>query len=136
MKFCIFVLIALGIIPIIDAKDNERPKIVNKAVMLLQRKKCLAAEGYSEDIFPSDDVSETFDIILHLASEEVPHEAKCFLRCWLKRSYILQDNFLINKNKETDAYCEREAKALAYGDECEFAFAYQKCARSLNNLTF
>ncbi|KAI9586353.1 hypothetical protein GQX74_002200 [Glossina fuscipes] len=133
MKSCIFVLIALGIIiAIIDAENDERREIDDKAVMLLQEKKCLAAEGYSEDIFPSDDVSETFDIILYLASEEVPQEAKCFVRCWLKRSRILQDNFLIDKNKETDAYCEREAKALANGDECEFAFAYQKCSRSLS----
>uniref|UniRef100_A0A1B0A4I3 Uncharacterized protein n=1 Tax=Glossina pallidipes TaxID=7398 RepID=A0A1B0A4I3_GLOPL len=120
----------------IDAKYDERSKSDHKALMLLQRKNCLAAEGYSEDIFPSDELSETFDIILHLASEKAPHEAKRFVRCWLKRSYILQENFLINKNKETDAYCDRKAKALAKGNECEFAFAYQKCARSLNNLTF
>lgn len=41
---------------------------------------------------------------------------------------LLYDNFLIN-NKETDAYCDREAKALANGNKCEFTFAYQKmCA--------
>ncbi|KAI9586355.1 hypothetical protein GQX74_002202 [Glossina fuscipes] len=124
MKSWILVLFAVGAVTIIDAVDN-------KVILLHHRRACLRQEGLSEDAFPTDAVHEIFTTMFQLESEQVPYETKCFLRCWLKRALIIGDHFTILKNRPgTDGICEGAARVAARGDECEFAFAYQKCDHS------
>uniref|UniRef100_A0A1A9Z7U3 Uncharacterized protein n=1 Tax=Glossina pallidipes TaxID=7398 RepID=A0A1A9Z7U3_GLOPL len=100
--------------------------------LLALRTTCLEKESLSTHIFPVDDMTELFNAMLHLKSDQVPRDAKCFLRCWLKETRTILDNYFINTEgfDDADRYCEREAKVYANNDECEFAFLLLKCERT------
>ncbi|KAI9586354.1 hypothetical protein GQX74_002201 [Glossina fuscipes] len=131
MKYWILTLIALEAITTFSG-NNMRTLAKDWGSSLLElRTKCLEKESLSTAIFPVDDMVELFDSMLYLKSEQVPHDAKCFLRCWLKETKVTLDNFFINPKgfDDVDRFCEREAKVLAKNDECEFSFLLLKCER-------
>uniref|UniRef100_A0A1A9WXM6 Uncharacterized protein n=1 Tax=Glossina brevipalpis TaxID=37001 RepID=A0A1A9WXM6_9MUSC len=137
MKPLVPLTIALGVITnfLAESADFDWKDAVTATMASLKRT-CLEQERLSEDAFPGDDAIKTFGIVLELESDQVPYETKCFLRCWLKQIYKLREHFVINKKEGEDPYCEREGRAFANGDECEFAFVYQKCAGFLETTIY
>uniref|UniRef100_A0A1A9V862 Uncharacterized protein n=1 Tax=Glossina austeni TaxID=7395 RepID=A0A1A9V862_GLOAU len=132
MKSWILVLFTLGAVTIIDAEGDKAAADI-KVILLYHKRACLEKEGLSQDVFPGDEVHETFAAMFQLETEVVPYEAKCFLRCWLKRIQIMSDHFtMLKKRVNPDGTCERAARDAAQGDECEFAFVYQKCDHVLD----
>uniref|UniRef100_A0A1A9Z7U2 Uncharacterized protein n=1 Tax=Glossina pallidipes TaxID=7398 RepID=A0A1A9Z7U2_GLOPL len=132
MKSWILVLFTVGAVTIIDA-EKKKAAADNKVILLYHKRACLEREGLSEDAFPSDDVHELFSAVFQLESEVVPYETKCFLRCWLKRIQVMSDHLtMLNRRMNPDSTCERAARAASRGDECEFAFLYQKCDHLLD----
>uniref|UniRef100_A0A1A9V861 Uncharacterized protein n=1 Tax=Glossina austeni TaxID=7395 RepID=A0A1A9V861_GLOAU len=133
MKYWVLTLIALEIITIFSRKNMRTLAEEDwQPSLLALRTKCLEKESLSTYMFPVDDMTELFDTMLHLNSDKVPRDAKCFLRCWLKETGSILDNSSINTEgfDEADRYCEREAKVQSKRDECEFAFLLLKCERA------
>uniref|UniRef100_A0A1B0G1Z2 Uncharacterized protein n=1 Tax=Glossina morsitans morsitans TaxID=37546 RepID=A0A1B0G1Z2_GLOMM len=132
MKSWILVLLTVGAVTIIDG-SNDKAAADNKVILLYHKRACLEMEGLSEEVFPGDDVHEIFATMFQLESEVVPYETKCFLRCWLKRIQVMGDHLtMLKKKMNPDGTCERAARAASRGDECEFAFLYQKCDHLLD----
>uniref|UniRef100_A0A1A9WXM0 Uncharacterized protein n=1 Tax=Glossina brevipalpis TaxID=37001 RepID=A0A1A9WXM0_9MUSC len=127
----ILIVATFGEIAVIDVTaGTEVDSVLN------HKRECLTEEGLNADLTSGDDLLDTIIVMFQFKPELVPYEAKCFLRCVLKKTSILKDDFAINKNVnikgwKPDIYCEREAKALSNGDECQFAFAFAKCSPEL-----
>uniref|UniRef100_A0A1B0GFW4 Uncharacterized protein n=1 Tax=Glossina morsitans morsitans TaxID=37546 RepID=A0A1B0GFW4_GLOMM len=132
MKYWVLTLIAVELIITFSRKNMRAFAEDWQPSLLALRTKCIEKESLSTHLYTGDNLGEVFDTMLHQKSDQVSRHSKCFLRCWLKETRSILDNFSINAERydAVDRYCERDAKVQANSDECEFAFLLLKCERA------